>query len=154
MKEEESRAVVNGTSVQLSLPIAEVLAEVEDSLESVAGKAGLLIIRALLEDGGRAQIYHPLFNYLPGDLSLVREMMDHPHTVMGLSDGGAHCGTICDASFPTTVLQHWGRDRSRGPGFPIEDLIRKQTSETAALVGLEGDYLLAGSMDLLVQPSR
>ena len=98
---------------------------------------------ALLADEGRALIYHPLFNYLPGDLSYVREMMEHPHTVMGLSDGGAHCGTICDASFPTTVLQHWGRDRSRGPGFPVEHLIRKQTSETAALVGLLDRGVLA-----------
>ena len=98
---------------------------------------------ALLADDGRALIYHPLFNYLPGDLSYVREMMEHPHTVMGLSDGGAHCGTICDASFPTTVLQHWGRDRSRGPGFPVEELIRKQTSETAALVGLLDRGVLA-----------
>ena len=98
---------------------------------------------ALLEDGGRALIYHPLFNYLPGDLSYVREMMDHPHTVMGLSDGGAHCGTICDASFPTTVIAHWGRDRERGPKFPLEELIKKQTSETAALVGLDDRGVVA-----------
>ena len=92
---------------------------------------------ALLADDGRALIYHPLFNYLPGDLRYVQEMMEHPHTVMGLSDGGAHCGTICDASFPTTLIQHWGRDRNRGPKLPLEDLIRKQTSETARLVGLQ-----------------
>ncbi len=98
---------------------------------------------ALLEDGGRALVYHPLFNYLPGDLSYVREMMDHPHTVMGLSDGGAHCGTICDASFPTTVIAHWGRDRERGPKFPLEELIKKQTSETAALVGLDDRGVVA-----------
>jgi N-acyl-D-aspartate/D-glutamate deacylase len=91
---------------------------------------------ALLADDGRALVYHPLFNYLSGDLSAVHEMMTHPHTVMGLSDGGAHCGTICDASFPTTLLQHWGRDRSRGPRLPLEELVKKQTSETAALVGL------------------
>ena len=112
----------------------------EDSFAGIAQREGRtpqeVAYDVLLEDDGRALIYHPLFNYLPGDLSYVREMMDHPHTVMGLSDGGAHCGTICDASFPTTVLQHWGRDRSRGPRFPVEDLIKKQTSETAALVGL------------------
>lgn len=98
---------------------------------------------AMLEDEGRALIYHPLFNYLPGDLSYVQEMMEHPHTVMGLSDGGAHCGTICDASFPTTLIQHWGRDRTRGPKLPVEQLIRKQTSETARLVGLRDRGVLA-----------
>lgn len=97
----------------------------------------------LLEDDGRSLIYHPLFNYLPGDLSYVQEMMEHPHTVMGLSDGGAHCGTICDASFPTTTIQHWGRDRSRGPRLPLEDLIKKQTSETARLVGLHDRGVVA-----------
>jgi len=110
------------------------------SFASIADRAGVtpqeIAYDALLEDDGRALIYHPLFNYLPGDLSYVEEMMAHPFTVMGLSDGGAHCGTICDASFPTTLIQHWGRDRTRGPRFPLEELIRKQTSETAALVGL------------------
>lgn len=119
----------------------------EDSFAGIAEREGRaaadVAYDALLDDGGRALIYHPLFNYLPGDLSYVREMMDHPHTVMGLSDGGAHCGTICDASFPTTIIQHWGRDRSRGPKFPLEDLVKKQTSETAALVGLHDRGVLA-----------
>ena len=119
----------------------------EDSFAGIAERDGRspreIAYDALLEDDGRALLYHPLFNYLPGDLSFVQEMMEHPHTVMGLSDGGAHCGTICDASFPTTVLQHWGRDRTRGPRLPVEDLVRKQTSETASLVGLDDRGVLA-----------
>ncbi|MGI9602197.1 MAG: N-acyl-D-amino-acid deacylase family protein, partial [Acidimicrobiales bacterium] len=97
---------------------------------------------AMLENDGRALIYHPLFNYLPGNLDLVAEMLDHPHTVMGLSDGGAHCGVISDASFPTTLIQHWGRDRE-GRRFPLEKLVAMQTSETAGLVGLLDRGVLA-----------
>ena len=90
----------------------------------------------LLEQDGRALLYHPLFNYLPGNLDYVEEMLEHPHTVFGLSDGGAHCGVLCDASFPTTLIQHWGRDRTRGRKLPLERLVRMQTKETAELVGL------------------
>lgn len=97
----------------------------------------------LLEKDGAALIYHPLFNYETGDLSLVQEMLEHPHTTFGLSDGGAHCGVISDASFPTTLIQHWGRDRSRGPKLPLERLISMQTKETAELVGLHDRGVLA-----------
>jgi len=98
---------------------------------------------AMLADNGRALIYHPLFNYQPGDLSFVEQMLDHPHTVMGLSDGGAHCGVISDASFPTTLIQHWGRDRTRGRKLPLERLVRMQTRDTAELVGLRDRGVLA-----------
>ncbi len=63
-------------------------------------------------------------------------MMQDPNTVLGLSDGGAHCGAICDASFPTTLLTHWGRDRSRGDRLPLEWLVKRQTHDTARQVGL------------------
>ncbi len=99
-------------------------------------------LEALLEKDGRALIYHPLFNYLPGNLDYVAEMLEHPHTVMGLGDAGAHCGVICDASFPTTLLQHWGRDRERGT-LPVERLVSMQTRETAELVGLHDRGVIA-----------
>lgn len=98
--------------------------------------AGEVALDAMLENDGRALIYHPLFNYQPGNLDLVAEMIAHPHTVMGLGDGGAHCGVISDASFPTTLIQHWGRDRKRGDLIPLEQLVKMQTSDTARLVGL------------------
>ena len=82
-----------------------------------------IALDAMLEKDGAALIYHPLFNYLPGDLSFVQEMLEHPHTRMGLSDGGAHCGVISDVSFPTTLLQHWGRDRTAGPKLPLPQLV-------------------------------
>ncbi len=66
----------------------------------------------------------------------LAEMMQHPDTVIGLSDGGAHVKMICDASAPTYLLTHWVRDRSRGAKIPVETVIRKQCRDTAAAVGL------------------
>ena len=63
---------------------------------------------------GTAFLYVPFLNYADGNLDAAGEMLAHPHTVVGLGDGGAHVGTICDASFPTTLLAHWGRDRDHG----------------------------------------
>lgn len=91
---------------------------------------------AMLEKEGRALIYHPLFNYQPGDLSLVEKMLKHPYTISGLGDAGAHCGAISDASFPTTLVQHWSRDRDRGEKLPLKTVIKMQTSETASLLGI------------------
>ena len=69
--------------------------------------------------GGTALLYLPILNYADGNLDAAGEMLAHPHTVPGLGDGGAHVGTICDASFPTTLLMHWGRDRTRGERFDL-----------------------------------
>ncbi|MDC1251774.1 amidohydrolase family protein, partial [Gammaproteobacteria bacterium] len=91
---------------------------------------------AMLEKEGKALIYHPLFNYQTGDLSLVEKMLKHPYTIAGLGDAGAHCGAISDASFPTTLVQHWSRDRDRGEKLPLETVIKMQTSETAGLLGI------------------
>ena len=97
---------------------------------------------AMLEKEGRALIYHPLFNYLPGDLSLVEKMLKHPFTISGLGDAGAHCGAISDASFPTTLVQHWSRDRDRGEKLPLKTVIKMQTSETASLLGINDRGIL------------
>jgi N-acyl-D-aspartate/D-glutamate deacylase len=94
------------------------------------------------EDGGRL-LYFPVVNYTGGDLSVVAEMLEDPHTLLGLSDGGAHCGVICDASMPSFLLSHWGRDRRRGPRLPLERLVKRQTSETAAFFGLSDRGRLA-----------
>ena len=113
----------------------------EMSFESLANSSNMtaqeIAYDAMLEKEGRALIYHPLFNYQTGDLSLVEKMLKHPYTVSGLGDAGAHCGAISDASFPTTLVQHWSRDRSRGSKLPLETVIKMQTSETANLLGIK-----------------
>jgi N-acyl-D-aspartate/D-glutamate deacylase len=101
-----------------------------------AGRSpGELAYDWLLEADGREILYFPLHNYAEHSLDAVRAMMTHKDTVSGLGDGGAHVGTICDASFPTHALTHWGRDRAAGR-FELPWLIKRQTSETAAAVGL------------------
>jgi N-acyl-D-amino-acid deacylase len=91
----------------------------------------------MLEQDGRAFLYFPFLNYSAGDFDAIHEMMSHPLAVLGLSDGGAHCGVICDASTPTYLLTHWARDRRRGPRLQIEELVARQTRHTARLYGFE-----------------
>ncbi len=100
----------------------------------------------LLGQGGTAMLYSPLLNYADGNLDVVRDMLRHEHTVVGLADGGAHVGTICDASFPTTLLTHWVRDRTRGAKLSLAHVVAKQTSQTAAVVGLGDRGRLAPGM--------
>ncbi len=91
---------------------------------------------AMLEDGGRGMLYVPFLNYADGSLEPLRQMMRDPNALPGLSDGGAHCGIICDASFPTYLLTHWTRDRTRGAKLSIEEVVAGQTRKTAEAVGL------------------
>ncbi len=88
------------------------------------------------EQDGHALLLLPLFNYYHRNHDVIREQLTHPQSVSGLSDGGAHCGMICDASIPTYMLTHWTRDRSRGEQLPLEWAVRKQTHDTAELFGL------------------
>jgi N-acyl-D-aspartate/D-glutamate deacylase len=95
-----------------------------------------VVLDLLLERDGRAFLFAPLASYVDGDHEALREGMVHPSTVLGLSDGGAHCGLICDASFPTYLLTHWVRDRTRGPRLGLEQAVHLQTAATAAAYGL------------------
>jgi N-acyl-D-aspartate/D-glutamate deacylase len=112
----------------------------EKSLAAEAARRGVapqeLAYDRLLERDGHALLYRPFLNYSSGSLDAVREMLLHEHTVPGLGDAGAHCGLICDGSFPTYLLAHWGRARTRGERIPVERLVKGQTADTAALVGL------------------
>ena len=98
----------------------------------------------LVADGGRGFLYYPFHNWVDGSLDDVHEMLRDPHLVPGLADGGAHVGTICDASYPTTLLAFWARDRS--PGLPLEWVVRRQCRSTAETVGLGDRGLLAPGM--------
>ena len=96
----------------------------------------------MLEDEGRAIIYFPMFNYSYEKLLHTHELLQHPRTMLSLGDGGAHCGFICDASLPTFMLTHWTRDRSRGEKLPLELIVKRQTSDTAAIYGLHDRGLI------------
>jgi N-acyl-D-aspartate/D-glutamate deacylase len=90
----------------------------------------------MLQNDGGHLLMVPFFNYSYGNHDAIREMLLHPAGVSGLGDGGAHCFLICDASVPTFMLTHWARDRQRGPGLPLEYVVKKQTYDTAQLYGL------------------
>lgn len=113
----------------------------EMSAEAAAARSGRrpeeVVLDWLLEREGKALLFAPLASYVDGDHEAIREMMTHPRTVLGLSDGGAHCGLICDASMPTFMLTHWARDRTRGERLPLELAVQLQTSRTAAAYGFK-----------------
>jgi N-acyl-D-aspartate/D-glutamate deacylase len=119
----------------------------DDSVDARARRLGMdpvdHYVDLLLADEGRALLYVPFLNYSDGNLDAAAELIGHPHTVPGLGDGGAHVGTICDASFPTTLLTHWGRDRRSGTSFDLPFLVRRQARSTAEAVGLLDRGLLA-----------
>lgn len=96
----------------------------------------------LRADEGRTLLYVPTLNYADGNLDAVGEMLRAPHTVPGLSDGGAHVGTICDGSFPTTLLTLWARDRDRGR-LELPFVVQRHCRDTASAVGLLDRGVLA-----------
>ena len=121
-----------------------------DSVAAVAARAGVppmqLVLDQLVAHEGNGMLYAPFFNYTYGDLSFTEAVTRHPHTRMGLSDGGAHCGAICDGGMPTFMLTHWTRDRTRGSKLPLEYIVRRQTSQTAELYGITDRGLVAPGM--------
>jgi N-acyl-D-aspartate/D-glutamate deacylase len=121
--------------------------------ESVAADAARLGREAfeyaydlMLENGGKNLLYTPFANYAESNLDCCRDMILSENTVMGLGDGGAHVGTICDASFITTLITHWGRDRTRGERIGLPTLVKCQTQDTARAVDLTDRGVLAPGM--------
>jgi N-acyl-D-aspartate/D-glutamate deacylase len=111
----------------------------ESSVAAAAARFGRrpedLVYDWMLERDGRQLLFAPLANYVDSNFDALREMLLHPRTVVGLSDGGAHCGLICDAGMPTYLLTHWVRDRTRGERLALEHAVRLQTGNTAAVYG-------------------
>ncbi|MEO0500339.1 MAG: D-aminoacylase [Pseudomonadota bacterium] len=99
----------------------------------------------LMQDDGTGFIYLPILNYAEGNLDFVKPLLERGDCVISLSDGGAHCGTICDAASPTFLLEHWVRNRTRGT-IPLELAIQKQARDTARLYGLHDRGTLAAGM--------
>ena len=102
---------------------------------------------------GRELLFYPVLNYAGGTAEPIREMILHPRSVLGLGDGGAHCGIVCDASMTTFMLTHWVRDRRRGPRHPARDrgppsharhrgALRPRTTAACCAPGLKADVNL------------
>jgi N-acyl-D-aspartate/D-glutamate deacylase len=113
--------------------------EQSDSIAALAARAGQppqeFCYDYLVGGDGRRMLFFPITNYVHGDHGVVHSMLTDPATLLGLSDGGAHCGLICDSSVPTYMLTHWVRDRCRGPRLALEHVVKRQTSETADFFG-------------------
>ena len=97
----------------------------------------------LCSDGGKDFIYLPILNYAEGNLDFLEALQASDDCVNSLSDGGAHCGTICDTASPTFMLQHWVRDRKRGGRISLERAVQRQCRDTARLYGLDDRGVIA-----------
>ena len=149
---ERNRNLIGGRLIHLYSSMYELTdppdyePEPSDSIASRAQRLGRtpedLVYDLMLADDGLAMVYVPSLNYADGNLDAVHTMLTDPHTVPGLSDGGAHVGTICDVSFPTTLLEYWVRDRDRGR-IPLELAVQRQARDTARAVGLLDRGVLA-----------
>ena len=113
----------------------------ETSIAFQSNKLGVtpeeLAYDMLMESNATAILYRPLSNYAYGNLDAVFDMMQDPHSLIGLGDGGAHVGVLTDASAVTYMLTHWARDRARGAKLTIPEAIKRLTSDNANAIGLK-----------------
>jgi len=109
-----------------------------------------LTYETLLQRNGTELIYYPLSlplsNYADRNFDFIAEVLKDPSTRLSLSDGGAHCGLVCDASMPTFLLSYWVRDRVRGERIELERAIKLQTRDTAEFYGFMDRGLVAPGM--------
>ena len=111
------------------------------------GVAPLEVMYDLLCDNdGLELFYQPLGGYTSYNLNAQHKLMQHPNVIMGLSDGGAHCGVIADAGMPSFIMTHWGRDRKKGDKLPLEFIVRSLSRRTAEAYEMFDRGLLAPEM--------
>ncbi len=141
-------AMIGGQSTSHMFPLGEppdYEPTPDMSVAAIARREGRpeeeVLYDLLLRHDGRELVLFTLGGYSHGSLDDMKEMLLHPNSALGLSDGGAHCGVICDASAPTYMLTHWARDRA--DGLPLEFVVKKMTRDTAHLYGLEDRGVLA-----------
>jgi N-acyl-D-amino-acid deacylase len=118
----------------------------EKSVAAIAAREGRTpdeVAYDYITEAENRYLYFPQVNYVSGDHEPIREMLADSGTLLGLSDGGAHCTSIVDAGMPSFMLSHWARDRRRGPRLPLELLVKRQTSETADFFGFSDRGRLA-----------
>ncbi len=119
----------------------------ENSVEARAAATGVSPAEFAYDLMLRGELlYMPFLGYADGDLEAIRSMMAHEKAVFGLSDGGAHCALVCDASMPTFLLTYWARDREKGERFPIEWIVERQTKRTAEFYGMRDRGVVAPGM--------
>ena len=122
----------------------------DQSVAAMAERQGVspeeMLYDLMLADEGRELLLFPLLNYSEFSCDPIYEMIHHPRAVLGLGDGGAHCGIICDASIPTFMLAHWVRDRVRGKRISVELAVKRMTQDTAELYGLHDRGRIATGM--------
>ena len=142
------RVVCGGWTMQFEMdPDFNYEPQADESIAARAAAAGVsgdeYAYDLLCRDEGKGFIYLPILNYADGNLDFLEALQDSDDTVNSLSDGGAHCGTICDAASPTFMLQHWVRDRKRGGRISLENAIKRQCHDTARLYGLNDRGVIA-----------
>ena len=115
----------------------------EETVAAVAAKKGCSPREVIMDTMAEGNPILILFGRYEGDLEGQREVIEHPLSVFGLSDGGAHCGVLVDASVPTYMLSYFTRDRERGPKMPLEFVVHKLTRDSAEVYGLEDRGLIA-----------
>ena len=123
---------------------------IDESLGHQAKKLNIdvdeFLYDSLLLEEGKKLLYFPIGNYMDTSLDVAKKMMESRHSLLGLGDGGAHCATICDASFTTHMLTFWARDRVRGPKLDLSWIIKSHTRDNALAMGLNDRGLISKGM--------